>query len=395
MMGFGAIPAVFLKRTPYIWWTVKDGNWNDPSVWSSNASQKRFTSPGINDSVMLSHSVTVNIAGLTLRNLRISPSGTLLTDGTARTITISNTIVADGSVNLSTSNSAHNLVLNGENNYINPALFTSGTGSTVTFSRTGNQDILPLSYRNLSVSGVNFVKRLTSDLTLGGTLTTASSSILDLLNYNITVTGVTTIGVDSIIRRAITGGNSVFIGSVNSGSNGGRFEFQSTHTIELRGGMNIGRNSTSVPFINCSISVTTNNQTWANNFGNALISGDISIANGIVLTITHNALILSGLINGSNSTSTLDCRSSNLEFRNATIPMATGVFNTNQAANTVHYNKTGSQTVRIPNDGDYRNLTLSGNPSTKDIGAGGGGTVNVAGTKIINTGVTINGTVTP
>lgn len=258
-MSTAAIAPVFIhasvKRRKNTWYSVKDGNWTDPTVWESNAS-KRWSYPGQNipspifpqvgDDVYINHSITANKI-VVVNNLYIA--GTLKF-ATNIQITVNGDLQASGSVDMTGLNSW--LTLYGVNNSINN--FTPGTSGTVEYRRIGTQPIMPFNYYHLQLQagGIKYLQR---NCTISGNLTMGSQQnalargiVFDLDAYDLSVLGTSQIGPSNIEQWTNTikkgsFGNILFVGSVligNCGNNAAANCIDFTvgnPLVEFRGGL--------------------------------------------------------------------------------------------------------------------------------------------------------------
>lgn len=282
------------KRKKNTWYSIKDGNWEDPNVWMSNALDRRLiTVPQTGDDVYINHSVNLDTNSLqptSINNLFIS--GKLTASNNSQALTINGNLQAVGLIDFTGSNVTLNI--NGLSNSIIPANFIAGN-STINFGAIYNdQFILNLSYKNLSTSGAQ--KYMISDLTIAGTFT--SLSAYECGPYNLTVTGSATLGsIGSAYKftKSSTTGSLLFIGNVNyfgtidlSGGN---------PNVELRGGMLIqtfGANMGTGTY-----TFSTNSQTinYVANFG-SVCAAPIVVSGAITVTLTGGPFRTNSTISG-------------------------------------------------------------------------------------------------
>lgn len=136
-------------------------------------------------------------------------AGTIIFGGTARTFTVNGDLSGSGFLDMS--GAAHILDLKGENNTIG-GLTSSGT-STVTYSRTGPQNIFESpNYQNITLSGTGSTKSLTgTSTTVAGVLNFSVNLFLSFGNSNLTLGPAGTLsGTFSASRMMITDGFGVF-----------------------------------------------------------------------------------------------------------------------------------------------------------------------------------------
>jgi hypothetical protein len=387
-----------------IFYSVKDGSWSDSTTWQT-ASGRVGKLPGQFDDVYVRHSVSV-VDTTTINNCYISKE--LFFAAGSRTLTINRnlfvsgilslngnntSVIVFGSINcigtLSMTGNSSLLRLYSEFNYINPDLFVPGVGD-IQYNRVGNQPILPLSYNRLSINGSG-TKPLSKDTTILSNLSVDSNNgfgvstelqlIFDLGDYDFSVNGTTLIANSATIVRP-TSKSILFVGVVAFQGGGlgnnifGSFNFFGNPNVEFRGGISNNNANVILNTGTGTFSFTTNNQTIATSSSNVIFGCKMSIANGIILTITGTGGIgLNDFINGSNSLSKLT-NSSTINFRTQTAAensMTTGIVDFTTNTNTIGY--TGNYTATIPSYfPTFHNLTISG-----------------TGTKTLSVNTTLNG----
>lgn len=232
-------------------------------------------------------------------------------------------------------------------------------------------------YWNLWIIQCTGTKTLGYNTTLLGLLNTGAT-ILELSSYALTVTGTTT--VNGTLKKASSTGAVTFIGTLSTGNSSGdvgvdNIDFTAGNpTVELRNGY------TSTNLLSSALltgtgtwNFTTNNQT-IQDLGNSILgifNAPMLISGAITVTRSSlGGLIHQNTINGNNAASTLDNRGL-IQYQAATAPMATGILQTNAAANTFKYNLLGNQDVT---GGTYRTLEF-----------GGSGVKTLLGNVVINT----------
>lgn len=264
------------------------------------------------------------------------------------------------------------------------ALDLTSYQNVFSFNHSSNATIKGGTYWHLNINtavGTAYNKTASSHITTLGDLYLNANSTLVLSNYNLIVNGAATF-VSALNKTG--SGSILFVGAVS-------FAFPpalaSNVITECRGGFsyNNGASGTWGQYLK----FTTNNQAIYC-ISTPFMAINILIDSGITCTLT-NWLLCTGSINGVDATAKL-INQGTIDFRAAGAIMATGLLYCDTAANTVIYNTTFAQTIQVPADGNYRNLTLTGSPSTKTVASPG--TVNVRGTFTKNTGVTVVGTIT-
>jgi len=371
-LGVPAIPSPYIhssqKRRKNIWYSVKDGEWSDPSTWISNGlsyCQYNFNYPGqavpspifpaIGDDVYINHTVNFNFPGtntsLTVNNLYISGKLTTVSPQ-ANTINIIGDLQSTGSIDL-TCVSGMTLVLYGTDNYVNS--FVGGTNSTVTYARLGDQMVMALPYVTLTIIGTG-TKYATGDLNITKLSIPITTTLLtfELGIYNLSVSSTSVIGS----KLSKTGGGSLLFTGLLTFSNtftNSVLSLTGNPNVECRGGISSINNATSLWYAGTGTwSFTTNNQTITQNGNSQLVfNGQVLIAAGITLSITSlgtpdaeyvrfNDLVVAG-----SSSSTLT-NNGNIWISNPTMPMSTGggVFNyMNGASSYLGFPQTSAYTL--------------------------------------------------
>ena len=354
-----------------VFYSLRDGNWGD-AIMFQTASGRVGLTPTVLDDVYIRHTITINVANINVNNLYVAQNATLITDGTARTFTVNGNINSLGTINLSTSNAAHNLQLLGVNNTITNLI--TGTGSSVTYI-SATQNILDLPYRNLTILGG--YKILTVDTIVSGNLFIYGYGTLECNGYALTVNGTSQLGANAVSGGTIAqrgSANLLFIGAVQFDNC--TVSFTGNPITEFRGGVKVQDESgggTNFNFGTNLVKFTTNNQsltgTSINNF--ILFTCPVLISGAITLTINYTAgtsmnVYLNDIINGDNASSTLVLGSANVNTSiyfqtqlSAENSMSTGIVDFTTNANAVQYAGNYSATIpsRFPS---FYNLTISG-----------------------------------
>lgn len=311
-----------------IFFSRKSGNWNDPSVWETTGTTTKL--PTKNSIVYIRHNVLANIT-TTCYHLFIS--GTL-SFATAVSVSVNGNIQATGTIDMTSANNS-NLVLYGVNNSI--VTFVSGASGTVTYARAGDQNIMDLSYRNVTVIGSIGTKYAIADLNIHGNLWLQNGAV-ELSSYNLTVSGTTTVGQAKGTLSKTGSGAVLFIGQLTF-RDASIISFTGNPNVEFRGGIAL-YTATLPNFGNGSISFTTNNQSITSLLGSQSCQFAVMpiISGAITLTIGANVtLILYNSINGNNSSSKL-INSGTISLRDTTLPMTVGIFDYLTTPNTIEYN---------------------------------------------------------
>jgi hypothetical protein len=351
-----------LRRRKNVWYSVKDGNWEDPNIWMSNALDKKsYVCPQYGDEVHIMHIVdyannfisgswnpanvtAVSVYNYVIGNLFIHQTGKLTATRLANqnNLIVSGNLQCDGTIDFATGNlSPIVLWIKGVNNWVNN--WSAGTQSTIFYYGAGDFSIMPLTYYNLEIGNIG-TKTLTTDLVVNGTLTIdgvllgVSNSVLELGAFN--YTGNITI-VNGKLSKTSGTGIVTFNGNVgfNTGGSvgGGVVSFTGNPVINMYGGLT-GDTRNGVNFGSNTLNVLAN-QSWsfstASNNPSSIGSNSVLIASGKTLTLTPitgnlGGWINKGSINGIDSTSVLNVDGT-YGYGTSSTPMTTGVFNYNHS----------------------------------------------------------------
>lgn len=366
-----------------IFYSIKDGNWNDITVWQT-ASGRVGLLPTANDDVYVRHSINTNITAnttTTVNNLYISVNGTIVMTGGGGLVTLSilGNFQCQGLFNGS-GGQGHVVKLFGTDNRIDNYLFSAST--TIAYTRNGDQYILNLNYYHLSIDGIG-TKYLQSNIVLLGNFNNQGLgnglAILECGCYDFTVNGTSSIRCSFSKNNS---GNLLFIGAVTiviSSSSSGFYGFilSGNPNVEFRGGIDF--NNLLAPFNSGTgtWSFTTNNQTILRSNSTSTLSFDckINIANGITLTTNTQSLTsvfnFNDIINGLGATSKLlQASNSGINFATklaAENSMTTGTWDFTTNANTIQYS--GNYSATIPSYfTTFSSITIGGT-GTKTLSA--------------------------
>ena len=375
-----------VKRRKNTWYSMKDGNWTDPSIWQSNAS-KRYSYPGQNislpifpqkgDDVYVNHIVTINTAGLTLNNVYVSGTLKGFNPGYPHAHTINGDLIVSGTLDGSTSNTIFNLF--GVNNVINNFI---SSGIIINYSSSINQTVLNLIYTTLSLSNQSYsgclsiynntkktltTNFITTNFIMGGSPgTTPNSCVFELDSFDATFNAGCIVGGGSTLQKSV-GGNVLFGGLLNIMNQGNsKLYFNvGNPTVECRGGIAFGYQSGGMEFLSGTgtWTFTTNNQNIGANLGYLVFSGNAAINGAITVTATDGVIYFYGSINGNNAASTL--KNNNRIYFAAASPviMTTGVLDYNYANTYLGYVMNGSYILPLLS---YVGLVIS-NTGTKTL----------------------------
>lgn len=368
LAGNTGVAHTHMSRKKNIWFSTKDGNWNDADMWVSNGYSKSvFLLPQIGDTVVINAGHIVNI-NITTNINELFVYGTLIST-TGPTLTLEGNLTAPGIINFSGANP--NLRLKGYWNYI--ANFYAGT-STVTYMRNSDQQILDLPYYNLSTD-FGGVKYLTANLKVYNTLgcfgnngvITTSPARFECGIYNVDVgsfnSNSCTFSKDSAGSILCRGNWTVGFASVALAGN---------PTVEIWGDVTNNTATYSIPTTNSWTFTKTSTKstlliTTSTGGSPMPFHGPVLIKSGTTLSINMSVYLNTSiaLVNGEDSTSKLLMNGGLLRFNaiQTTTIMTVGSFDWLTNVNTLEY--TFIETYTLPYT-QYRNLTIDG----RDVGGG-------------------------
>jgi hypothetical protein len=356
-------------RKANVWYSIADGNWNNPATWLSNG-RKRNNSPQAGDTVYIYHTVTANI-NATVKNVYVK--GILKLSNV--TLTITGDLQATGTIDQSATPSF--IKLSGVNNFIDN--FLPGA-STIEYARFGDQDIMYLPYYNLTISGGGN-KYIYADLTVTGTTTlNGGNSGGNPTLYKLTQAGkITFIGLLMSINISSP---AIFNNTINAD-----IEFNTGILVDYRGVIfNLGTGNIYLNGPNIQLTFNGGGGTSGyENYNNILIMG-----NSIVTVTSNTPFVVNGSINGETSNSTL--RISGIFHQGTTTePMSTGNFIPNYGGmSTIGYTYNGDYTLPYT---AYSSLVIKGSGTKKLSGdttlttlTTAGGTLELSSYNFIVTG---------
>jgi len=362
---------ISMSRKRNIWYSVKNGNWSDPSVWMSNGA-KKYGIPQPNDDVVINHNIGYNNAnngpGLVFNPIinNLFVNGTLSwVSGNQSRLYINGNLQCKGTVDLSASTGGGGayVFIGGVDNFFNNFI-TGNSVSNITIAYTAPHSfcIPNLNYYNLEIGGSG-TKTISNDLSVAGILSVDNNVAFELGNYNVSVKDIAIYG--TLSKNSSTGAFTVT--NANGSGIQGAISFTGNPTVNWSGDFG-GDVRYGVNFGTGTFNILTNS-TW--NFGsNGNIPSTVGnnyflIASGCTLTVNSPAAWLNtGTVNGVDGTSTLNI-DTGYGFGNANTVMATGVFN---------YNYSGTSTIYVDNSATltlpvytFYNLTI--NSGTATLGA--------------------------
>jgi hypothetical protein len=370
-----------------IFYSIKDGNWTDTTVWQT-ASGRVGLLPTANDDVYVRHTISGSGgAGNAFANtLYITPNGTL---SVVSYTFIINNIVSNGIINVNT-NVTFN-ILNGSNSYIDK---TKQTAAAFGYVGQISQPIIDANYTSLAIAGRG-EKYLTCDLTVDAysSVNQGNNCWLNFKNFNFTC-NTTFSNANGAPVYCDGNGYLLFKGVANFNAgfycnNAPTIEFQNGIGTFGQGGNTLNWTTPYSSGFNAQsylgtglIKFTTNSQSVLGGGGQApILDNTITIDNGITLTIATTgttSTTLMNTINGLGATSRL-VNAGILNFGTATAAttaMSTGLFDFTTNANTIGY--TGNYSATIPSYfTTFSSLLISG-----------------TGTKTTSVNTTVNSTLT-
>lgn len=354
-----------------VFYSVKDGLWTDSNSWQT-ASGRVGLIPTANDDVYIRNTISTNASGTNVVNcFNLFNNGTLvfsMNGGGPSFINVFGNIRSTGIIEMSLSASSHTLNLYGADNSITGNIITT-INSTISYCRSGDQQILDLQYRTLIIlnPGTKYpINNIVCDnITIGG------SSTLNMFWFNLTCNNACGFGQNAVSPGTFIAnyGNYILVKGLatfrygsNISSNGTVYEFQNGAYVQDRGATNWDMSGSIIKF------TTTSNQVIQGNVSINAYWDTVLIDSGITLTNINVNLYLSNAINGIGPTSKL-INQGNILFTNqisAQNSMATGIVDFATSTNTIQY--TGNYSATIPSYfTTFHNLTISGT-GTKSLG---------------------------
>ena len=163
-------------------------------------------------------------------------NGSLKFDGTSvKLVSLNDSLVGSGSVDMSGGNLSHRITLNGAINYI--GTYSSGLSSTVDYILNGNQTVFATDdYRNLRILGSG-MKTLLGDVTTKGVLTMSAGDI-QANSYTVKVTDGASGAINRTagkiigkLQRTIGVTGTDYLYPIGSSSNYNPMKFNSRNTV--------------------------------------------------------------------------------------------------------------------------------------------------------------------
>jgi len=349
-----------------IFYSVKDGSWNDRTTWET-ASGRVGLLPTRNDDVYIRNVVSMN-NGFNANNIFISSVLNIL-DSSPQQNNIFGNIKCYGRLIIG---QFQTLNIGGNDNFI--LNYTFSNTSVINYNGFIDQTILPIQY--VSLFATNGRKYLNHNIVIGNIFSINNCGFY--INTNsLIVNGESSIGTTNVatLYCLVDNANLLFNGlvTITNFSQGNAIDFSGNPNIEFRNGLFFNQPS-AAPQIGITgtgtWSFTTNNQTlrcW----GTGIYNCNILIGSGITLSIlnTFGTNTLNKTINGIDSTSRLlMAATGNLYFNTlaSVSSMTTGIWDFTTNANTIGY--TGNYTATIPSYfPTFHNLTIGGT-GTKSLG---------------------------
>jgi hypothetical protein len=331
---------LFLTRKKTIWYSFCDGEWSNPNTWISNSVDRKglIGCPQIGDDVYINHNIDysnsntgVYLFNNTVKNLYIGTNGTLtaLNNTTQNYLRITGDLQCSGTIDFSSAISPITIELQGYNNFI--VNFLGGTQSTVYYSGTLSQNIVNVTYYNLSTA--NSLKSTIANLVVNNILS-INSGTLELSTYN---AAVYNISLSAILSKSAGGTFTVINSSGTNFGVGGSVTFTGNPTVNWSGNMT-GDLRYGVNFGAGTFNFLTNGNLNFSNSGNvpgSIGSNYFLIASGVTISVTGTAWLNNGSVTGVDGTSILNI-STQYGYGSNNVAMPVGVFN---------YNYSGTSTI--------------------------------------------------
>jgi hypothetical protein len=382
-LGGGSDFLFSIPKGGRTFYSIRNGNWNDPTVWSTV--QGTGGLPTEVDDVYILHNIIFNTAS-SIKNLYISQLASLIFDNSnsQRVLSIGGNIKSYGLIDARTS-TGFGLTLNlfGNDNIITNYLSTNSiNNSRVVYASNNPQDILPIKYCSLGISGVG-IKYAKSNIVVENVLEASTDTTLELSEFDLDVNRIGSGSVEFGGRLSKSLPGKILIRGEWRFGPSSRYIFSGNPEIEIRSGI-IGsgvrfRDDSRFYLGTNKLRFTTNNQSiTASNVVTLVLHNEVLIED-ITLTIdvtpTNNIIVIENSINGTTPTSTLINRGT-INFTTQTAAensMTVGTVDFTTSANTIGYTGNYSATIpsRFPN---FHNLSISG-----------------TGTKTLSTNSTLNG----
>jgi hypothetical protein len=398
-----------LRRRKNAWYSIKDGNWEDPNVWMSNAlDKKNHTMPQTGDDVYISHAIDYynNLSGSlyqynnTIGNLFIHNSGKLTSTrgGNQNKLIVNGNLYGDGTIDYSAPTTGISLWLNNTINYCNN--FIPGTGSTVVYNSPFDCVVMPVTYYNLEIANTG-TKTVNSSLNCINTFQLDSSiSTLELAIYDANFKHIQAFAGGKLSKSGA--GTINITGLITSN---GIFSFTGNPTVNMNGAGIASSDTRNGWNFGSTINITTS-QTWAfNSSGNlpsTLGNGSFLVGSGVTLTVgtvggvgsNIGGWLNKGTISGMDGTSTL-LIDGTYGFGNTNIVMAIGTVNYNHSGTSRIYVSSGIA-ITVPTTSFYDletagTCTLSGNTIISHNLNIDAGTLELAGFNFTVSGITTLG----
>jgi hypothetical protein len=379
-----------MSKPSEIFYSVKDGSWNDVSVWET-VSGRVGKIPSLNDDVYI-HTMINCVVGFPFKcnNLFITTTGVFSGNsvtGIADTSTVFGNLKCDGRL-LAT----NNIELGGLDNYIDMSK-TQSLG-VLSYNRFGDQPIMPITHNVLRIAGPSAgsgKKYLTANTTCASFSTGVSNSYFEIGPYDFTCLGT----FSNQAYTSCTGnGKITFVGAATFIQT---MVISGAPDIEFRGGITQHPAPVAYAIIFAGqlvdsskwsqsgfgqIRFTTNNQNIT--LTNFIAHCPIIVDAGITVTLTAGSLLqLNDSLNGVHATTSQFINKGTVYFNNVSnFTMATGVFDKDTFANVVGYIFNGSITLPYTT---YQGLYIAGT----GIKTQASGTNTIATTLNIVTGATL------
>ena len=306
-----------------------------------------------------------------------SVPGILTFGTTSKTVTINGNLSGAGTINMNGAGLAHSLILNGVNNAISIFNTSAGSGSTVNYSLSGDQQVFSsVNYQNLTISGSG-TKTLAFDITVNNNMSILGSATL--------ATGPRTITGNASGTLTMNAGTSLTLGSTAT-TNAVPLPAFLVYTLNSNSTVvyqaNVGQVISNTPTYGNLTLTTGATSTSKTATGNLTVNGNLAVNNGAgTVTLSFGATpssikTIAGNITGDG---TIDMSTAVTHVLN----LAGNYSNTGSfisGTGTVNYNGTVQNVGGL----NYNNLTISGGGIKTLLGdASVGATLNLSNGKIV------------
>jgi hypothetical protein len=359
-----AVKTFGMSRPSEIFYSIKNGNWNDVSVWQT-VSGRVGRLPTANDDVYIHHTVDVNLDIIHQCNsLSINPTGFLTATyrGGSHRLIVNGDFKNYGSISLA----MDAFILAGFNNIFKGSDFSTITLNTnLTLSGNNPLKIQRIPSNAEITSPISIIcngaspKHFVGDTTLVN-FNCQAGGICELNSYNVTTTGafacaptLSSLG-DGLL---LVIGTLTILGTISISDNVTR-DFECRGNIAALTQSGTGNSYTGLG----TFRLTTNNKTMTSVTGGGFVEFFIPLIVDAGITVTHSNvgfLRISNYLNGVDGASTFVNQGTVYFMTQPSVvnSMTVGVFDRTTFANTVGY--VGNYSVTLPYT-TYSSLLISG-----------------------------------